>query len=170
MRRSWLPVSSTLCGSLLLLSLTACGSSRAPAQTSDTKNRPGADIGTVLRGPDSRFHRTVREVIRDSTRWREVRDSVIDYADSGSEPSVDFRYEILVVAAGGPGGPGDSLVVKRVIRSGQGLRIGVVLYQNCNPEDLSTNPFHVVRVPLSREAVFENKVLRGPHCIASDSR
>jgi hypothetical protein len=163
MRGSWLPVFRMSCGSMLLLVLAACGSSRAPAEEAGRRIPDGV---TVVKGGSSGFRNSIREAVRDSVRWRIIWDSLYYDPKPSSLPQVDFQREMLVVAAGPLSGVGDSVVISRITPDRRKLRVRVVLYQGCNPSQGSTMPFHVVRVHrASQEPVFEERVVTQPECI-----
>jgi len=167
MRRSWLAVSGTSCGSFLLLILAACGSSRAPAQTSESRSDQGTSVMTVVKGGTSGFRNPIREVVRDSIRWHIIWDSLYYDPKPASPPPVDFQREMLVVAVGPSSGVGDSVVIARMTPDRRNMRVRVVLYRGCHPAQLATKPFHVVRVPRAQqeEPVFEEHVVTQPECI-----
>ena len=165
MRRCWLWVYRTKCGSLLLLVLAACGSSRAPAEQAGSRSNPDAEV-TVVKGGSSGFRNPIREVVRDSIRWRIIWDSLYYDPKPASPPPVDFQREMLVVAVGPSSGVGDSVVIALVTPERRNMRVRVVLYRGCHPAQLATKPFHVVRVPRAQEeAVFEDHVVTEPECI-----
>jgi hypothetical protein len=150
---------------MLLLVLTACGSSRAPAEQADSRSNPGAGV-TVVKGGSSGFRNPIREVVRDSIRWHIIWDSLYYYPKPASPPPVDFQREMLVVAVGPASGVGDSVVIARITPDRRKLRVRVVLYQGCNPSQGATKPFHVVRVRrANQEPVFEERVVTQPECI-----
>jgi hypothetical protein len=65
-------------------------------------------VVTVYKAPAAQFARTVREVVKDSARWRNVWDSVSGFGGSPPHPpSVDFQAAMLLVAAGPQVGAGD---------------------------------------------------------------
>jgi hypothetical protein len=127
---------------------------------------PGSEAMTVLKGGNSGFRDPIREVVRDSSRWRAIRDTLYPDLKAGSEPLVNFGREMLVVAAGPHSGAGDSVVITGITHSQQDMKVSVVLYQGCSPAQISTRPFHVVRIPRWQgKPVFEEQVVIDPECI-----
>jgi hypothetical protein len=121
---------------------------------------------TIYKARRSGFTGTVREVVRDSSRWRAVWDSSGGRDARDSIPAIDFRRSMLVVAAGPRGGPGDAVLINQVTESGKTLHVRVTAYQHCSPLQMITEPVHVVRVRRSqRKAVFENRLVRGSNCL-----
>jgi hypothetical protein len=90
-------------------------------------------------------------VVRDSSRWRAIRDSIYVYRAPGmAEPQVDFRREMLIVAVGPRAAPEDSLSIGDVSLSHGHFRVSVVSYREWYPMQQVTMPFHVVLDPRSK--------------------
>jgi hypothetical protein len=150
----------------LLLWLAAC----QHRQVNGTGSEGGSDpaFTNVYKSGDSDFIRTVREVVRDSTRWQAVWDSASQRRRDQSFPlpRVDFDRDMLILAASPRGGPGDSVVIGPVRESGKMLQVRVTAYSHCNPGRARTHPVHIVRVRRSeRQPVFDNKVVQGFNCV-----
>lgn len=165
MQRSCSLATRATYGSFLLLGLTGCGPRRSTVPNPASLGSPDVAIMTVLKGDNSAFRDSVREVVRDSTRWRAIRNT-LPGRNPRSEPLVNFERDMLVVAVGPPSGVGDSVVIVGITHSEQERRVRVVLYQGCHPAQLSTRPFHVVRIPRwEGRPVFKEKLIVDPKCI-----
>ena len=140
------------------------GGDVVPSQAPD---EPG--FISLSKGRDSRLLGAVGEVIRDSSRWHAVWDLIPRSNPPPSAPYVDFGREMLLLAAGPTGGPGDSVVIERVTESSKTLQVRVTAYQQCSAAQMVKLPYHVVRVRRSaRKPVFENRFVRAPHCMPAD--
>lgn len=153
-------------GWCLVATLAACGSQPAPVTRPESRDQLSLGPVTVVKGGESRFRHVIREVIRDSSRWRVLRDSLHPTLHAPPEsPAIDFRREMLVVAVGPSGPSNDSVVIGQVSRTEQGIRVLVIFHRECSAFMLSSLPFHVVRVPRSSgNAVFEETEVSGPVC------
>ena len=143
---------------------SSAGRSLAPTRAAE----PG--FVSLLKGPDSQLLGAVGEVIRDSSRWHAVWGLIPRSNPLPPVPYVDFGREMLVMAAGPTGGPGDSVVIERVKETSTQLHVLVVAYQECSPAQQVTQPYHVVRVRRSApKPVFESQFVRGPNCIPAEA-
>jgi hypothetical protein len=126
-----------------------CLAALSCAKQPTTEGPLGKDqMVTVYKAPGGRGDRTVRQVVKDSTTWRALWDSLSGDAGSPPEPpAVDFRAAMLVVAAGPRVGAGDSVIIRDVRPEGRGLRASIMAYRQCAPLDVSPVPVHVVQVP-----------------------
>lgn len=129
--------------------------------------RDTEEVVTVYKAPEGRFDRTVREVVRESTMWRTLWDSLSGFGGSPPQPPVvDFQTAMLVVVAGPPVGAGDSVIITDVRPEGPGLRASIMTYRQCSPLDFSPVPVHVVQVPRVDAPVrFEEDSTNGPICL-----
>lgn len=146
--------------------LTACSQQPALVTNAESMKQPASTV-TLVKGGQSYFRGVIREVVRDSTRWMVLRDSIPRHlnAPGSDSPAVDFRREMLVVAVGPSGPDGDSVVIRQVSRTDQGISALVVFHRECSAFMRASLPFHVVRIPLSPgAAVFEEKEVSGRDC------
>jgi hypothetical protein len=137
------------------------------------KAQPGqgpsnGNLLTVYKAPESRFDRTVREVVTDSGTWRALWDSISGFGGPHPLPVVDFQAAILLVAAGPRVGAGDSVLITDVHSEGSGLKARVITYRHCLPPDVSPVPVHVVQVPpVGGQVRFDEDTASGPMCLPS---
>lgn len=166
--RLYLRPPSSICGWAFLLSLGGCHhrTETSTWQTEGRNDSPSALV-SLYKGYNSGFTGTVREVVRDSDRWRAVWAlSCCSRHEPTPFSEIDFSRYLVILAAGPRGVLGDSVVIDRVIETGGLLHVHVVAYQNCLPVQIVAEPIHLARIPRGgRESVFENEVVRGPNCI-----
>lgn len=122
----------------------------------------------VFRGDRTAFADAARLVIRDATAWRQLWALLaIGRPDSASPPKVDFRNEILVLAAyGARPYSGIRVVIDTVRRSGVAIE---VIVRSVSPDDACLGPLaiiqpvDVVRIPRSeRPVAFVERVVQTP--------
>lgn len=154
-------------GWCLVATLAACSSRPSPVTRPESRDQLDPGLVTVVKGGQSYFRHVIRELIRDPSRWRVLRDSLHPTLHPPPEsPAVDFRREMLLVAVGPGGPPNDTVVIRQVTRTDQGIRALVLFHRGCSALMLSSMPFHVVRVPRSQgNAVFEEKEVPDPECV-----
>ncbi len=153
-------------GMALVLGLAACQHRQVSGTGSGDESDARLGFATLYQGDDSHFIRTVRELVRDSTRWHAVWDSAYRRVSATPPPEVNFDRHMLILAASPRGGGGDSVVIGPVRESRKILHVGVTTYHHCHPPDISTHPVHIVRIRRSeRRPVFDNKVVWGFNCV-----
>jgi hypothetical protein len=109
----------------------------------------------------------VREVIRDSIRWRQVWNATCCSVSAVVPiPRVDFTNYMVLLAGDSHSSGGDSVVIDQVTETAALVRVRVQSYQHCHPIDVVTRPVHLVRISRTkRKVVFDNQAIRGPNCI-----
>jgi len=153
----------------LILALLAIGSCHQREESTREARQPESVPGLVslYQGLDSGFLEQVREVVRDSARFRAVWDlSCCLRNQRRPRPEIDFTRYMVVLAVDSRGVLGDSVIIQQVSEDNGSLRVRVISDQRCLPVQVRTRPVHLVRVPLRRDAaVFDNQAVRGPNCM-----
>jgi hypothetical protein len=146
--------------------ILAFGSTALPAQARANPIEQVVDTATVLKGGDNAIRHVVRETVRDSVRWRAIRDSLFLRHLGPPIPDVDFRRYMLVVAVGPTALPGDSVIVQPIIQADRVTKVRVtVYYQPCTALNSETMPFHILRIPRTDTSPrFEDQVVHNPKC------
>lgn len=119
---------------------------------------PGDGAVHVYRGERSGFPDALRLVVRDSASWQLVwRQLMVARPDTAAAPAVDFRREMVVVAALGLRAQGGhAIAVDSVRRAGEEIEVvvrTVVPAAACAPALAVVQPVDVVRVARSERAV-----------------
>jgi len=153
----------------LVLALLAIGSchQREESTREARQAESGPDLVSLYQGLDSGFLEQMREVVRDSARFRAVWDlSCCLRNQRRPRPEIDFTRYMVVLAVDSRGVLGDSVIIQQVSEDNGSLRVRVISDQRCLPVQVRTRPVHLVRVPLRRDAaVFDNQAVRGPNCM-----
>jgi hypothetical protein len=152
-----------------VLALATAGSCHP--QEERTREMPSDQLEPALvslyQALDSDFPEQVREVVRDSARFRTVWDlSCCRRTGPTPRPEIDFTRYMVVLAVDSRRVLVDSVVIESVSEDNVSLRVRVLSDQTCGPVQVITSPVHLLRVPRSdREVVFENRAIRGPNCL-----
>jgi hypothetical protein len=111
----------------------------------------------LYRGERSGYADATRLVVRDSVAWRGVWQTLHTGVEPPPLPSVDFRHEVVVLAAlGARLRSGHAIAIDTVRRSGEEIEAVVrttVPAAGCAGAPSVVQPVDVVRVPRSERAV-----------------
>ena len=147
----------TACGATAV-ALTAAALCAARAARAQGRVLPVPGAVHVYRGERSGFPDALRLVVRDSASWQLVwRQLVVARPDTAAAPAVDFRREMVVVAALGLRAQGGhAIALDSVRRAGEEIEVvvrTVTPAAGCAPALAVVQPVDVVRVARSERAV-----------------
>ncbi|HEY9226698.1 MAG TPA: protease complex subunit PrcB family protein [Gemmatimonadaceae bacterium] len=144
-----------------LILLTAC-SSAIPAGHSTAQSVPVPLVrlrdGAVAFSMYTGVGDSLRAVVRDSSRWRQLWDRINQpFYPRPALPPIDFRREMIVVAGlGARPSAGYDVVIETVEQDSTGIEVGLRRASpapGCPVAAVTTQPLDIARIPASGQPV-----------------